>query len=223
MVSAMAVAVIRVGILSESGLLSDALAASIESRPEFRSIGVIPPAAMDLSLRLAAGRPDVVLVSAEAVTVDLPGFLTEVLRAVPHASLVVVGDEPDVSVAVGSVRAGAAAWCDRSTSAEHLFKVLVGVHRGEAWLPPALLGAVLRALTSENGHRESQAMRRSDGSSVRLSRRESAVFDRLAAGASTDDIAREFGISVNTVRSYARRAMGKIGPPGMSTLASRPS
>jgi two-component system nitrate/nitrite response regulator NarL len=214
----MAAAEIRVAVLAQPGLVSDALVASIAAQQQFRSVGVFDPGAMDLPLRLGAGRPDVVVVSADAVSADLAGFLKEVRRAVPRTPAVIIGGEPDVSTAVAAVRAGAVAWCDGSTSAERLFKVLAGVHRGEAWFPPRLLGATLRALTSEGGGRANSALRSSHGSSVRLSRRESAVFDRLAGGASTEDIAREFGISVNTVRSYARRAMGKVGPPSIPRL-----
>jgi hypothetical protein len=52
-----------------------------------------------------------------------------------------------VSLAVAAVRAGAAAWCDRTTSVDRLVDVILGVHHDEAWFPPTLLRAVLEELS----------------------------------------------------------------------------
>jgi len=139
---------VRVAILSDVGLISDALAASLAARPQLASSGVLLPNQIDLLIRLAAARPDVVIVDADADNVDLPRTITDVFRASPDASVVVIGDQPDASTAVAAVRAGAAAWCDRATSVERLVDVLLGVHHREAWFPPRLLREILCVLAA---------------------------------------------------------------------------
>ncbi len=212
----MARAEIRVAVLAETGLVGDALSACLAARPEFFSLGLIPPAQGDLALLLAAGRPDVVVIDADAVTDDLARLIKDVLRAALQAHVLVIGDQPDVSIAVAAVQAGAVAWCDRTKSVDHLVDVILGVHLGEAWFPSPLLGAILRMLTKQSDDTEDEEPQ---DSGLPLSTREREVFHRLARGATTDEIAREFGISVNTVRSYARRVMSKLGARGISILA----
>jgi DNA-binding NarL/FixJ family response regulator len=141
---------VRVAILADVGLVGDALAASLAARPPFVLSGVLLPTQRNLMMRLSAARPDIVIIDADADAEagDLVRAICDVLRAVPRASVVVVGDQPDAFTAVAAARAGAAAWCDRATSVERLVDVMLGVHHGEAWFPPRLLREMLRLLTA---------------------------------------------------------------------------
>jgi DNA-binding NarL/FixJ family response regulator len=50
---------------------------------------------------------------------------------------------------VAAVRAGAAAWFRKDESVDHLLRVIRGVVRGDTWIPPSELGAVLRLLIED--------------------------------------------------------------------------
>jgi two-component system, NarL family, response regulator LiaR len=141
---------VRIAILADVGLGTDALAASLTARPPFVLSGCMLPTEGDLAIRLSTARPDIVIVDADADAgeLDLVRTICDVFRAVPRTGVVVIGDQPDVSTAVAAVREGAAAWCDRTTSVQRLVDVMLGVHHGEASFPPRLLRQVLRALTA---------------------------------------------------------------------------
>jgi DNA-binding NarL/FixJ family response regulator len=206
---------VRVTVLADVGLVGDALAASLGARPEFVALGVIPPTRLDVPLRLAAGRPDVVIIDADAEDLDLPRCIAEVFRAVPGANVVVVGDPPDVSLAVAAVRAGAVAWCDRATSVERLVDVLLGVHHGEAWFRPTLLRQMLESLAAPL---DSAAAAQPDGPDRPLSRGDAELLTQVALGAGTTEIAHALGMSAEEVRRRARRVMSTLA--GSDVLAT---
>jgi DNA-binding NarL/FixJ family response regulator len=167
---------VRFAILAAVGLVGDALAASLTARPPFVLSGVMLPTERGLMIRLSAARPDIVIVDADAevdaTTVDLVRTICDVLRAVPTTSVIVIGDSPDTATATAAVRAGAAAWCDRSTSVDRLVEVMFRVHHGEAWFPPRLLRQMLPALAaSTDGAWEDQ----SGGNEINVSGRPAAA------------------------------------------------
>jgi DNA-binding NarL/FixJ family response regulator len=146
----------------------------------------------------------VVIIDADAPGVHLPRLIKKVFATVPTTNVVVVGDQPDVATAVAAVRAGAAAWSDRTTSVERLVDVMLGVHHGEAWFPPALLRAMLRALALSAA--DGAELEPGDGG-PQTAARDAEMLERLARGTTTEDVAREFGVSAESVYIAARRAM----------------
>lgn len=105
-----------------------------------------------------------------------------------------------------SVRAGAAAWVRKSESLAHQVQVIRGVAAGEAWLPPAEMGAVLRLLLQEREQRDE-----SDRLLASLTPREREVLSCLADGAGRHDVAQRVHLSAHTVRTRLQNLMAKLG------------
>jgi two-component system nitrate/nitrite response regulator NarP len=120
--------------------------------------------------------------------------LIEVLRDQPGAPRIVVyGDEARGDVARSAMLAGAAGFVPRSASAERLMETCLAVSTGQMVFP--FLDV-----------RELQADPISQ-----LTRKERALLEALAKGASNKDLAREFGISANTVKFHLSNLFEKLG------------
>jgi DNA-binding NarL/FixJ family response regulator len=107
---------------------------------------------------------------------------------------------------IAAVRAGAAAWVGKDESIEHLLRVIRGVVRGETWLPPAELGAVLRWLIQDQDDR-----RGADDLLASLTPREWEVLSHLVEGAGRKEVAERLQLSANTVRTHLQSLMAKLG------------
>jgi DNA-binding NarL/FixJ family response regulator len=105
-----------------------------------------------------------------------------------------------------AVRAGAASWVGKDESIDHLLCVIRGVVRGETWLPPAELGAVLRLLIKDQDER-----RCCDDLLATLTPREWDVLTQLVEGAGRKEVAERLQLSANTVRTYLHSLMVKFG------------
>ena len=81
-----------------------------------------------------------------------------------------------------------------------------GVARGDTWIPPSELGAVLRLLIEDQD-------RRRDGDDLleSLTRRERDVLFLLVEGSGRKEIAERLQLSANTVRTHLHSLMVKFG------------
>jgi two-component system, NarL family, nitrate/nitrite response regulator NarP len=119
--------------------------------------------------------------------------LIEVLRDQPGAPRIVVyGDEARGDVARLAMLAGAAGFVPRSAPAERLMETCAAVSAGQMVFP--FLDV-----------RELQADPISQ-----LTRKERALLESLATGLTNKDLAREFGISANTVKFHLSNLFEKL-------------
>ncbi len=120
--------------------------------------------------------------------------LIEVLRDQPGAPRIVVyGDERGGEVARAAMLAGAAGFVGRGGAVERLPETCMAVAAGQMVFP--FLDV-----------RELQADPMSQ-----LTRRERALLEALAQGLTNKDLARDFGISANTVKFHLSNLFEKLG------------
>jgi len=120
--------------------------------------------------------------------------LIEVLRDQPGAPRIVVyGDERGGEVARAAMLAGAAGFVGRSGAVERLPETCMAVAAGQMVFP--FLDV-----------RELQADPISQ-----LTKRERALLEALAKGLTNKDLARDFGISANTVKFHLSNLFEKLG------------
>jgi DNA-binding NarL/FixJ family response regulator len=104
---------------------------------------------------------------------------------------------------VTALTRGARAWLPKTIDSDRLIRVVRGVHRGEAWLAPELLGRVLTDLTLRvTGQSNPLAV---------LTSRESEVLQCMVNGLSRAQIAVRLGLSANTVRTHTQNLIAKLG------------
>lgn len=105
----------------------------------------------------------------------------------------------------GALRAGAAGFVLKDSSAEELIRAVHAVARGDSYLDPAVTSRVLAT------YRQTSAGAAASVSVDELTARELGVLKLIATGRSNTEIADELFISEVTVKSHIGRIFAKLG------------
>jgi DNA-binding NarL/FixJ family response regulator len=131
--------------------------------------------------------------------------LAEHLRQLsPRTRVVILTAARSVEAVVDGLAAGVRAWLPKTVDTTHLVRVIRGVHAGEMWLDPALLGEVMPALLE-------RALTPAPDLLAVLTVREREVLDCMIEGLSRAEIGARLGVSGNTVRTHTQNLIGKLG------------
>ena len=149
-----------------------------------------PPAVAVLDLLLGGGQSG--LDVAETIRQRAPGTRTIILTA-----------EESVDEVVTGLLRGVRGWLPKTVEVDHLVRVIRGVHAGEAWFAPDLLGRVLTDLVD-------YATLPADPLAG-LTSRERQVLECMVDGLTRAQIADRLGLSVNTVRTHTQNVITKLG------------
>jgi DNA-binding NarL/FixJ family response regulator len=123
--------------------------------------------------------------------------------ASPGSRVVMLTEVDAVRSVVAALRCGVRAWLPKTVEPAQLAGAIRGVHRGEAWLPPDLLGRVLTALMTPDPEP-------ADPLAV-LTRREREVLQCMVDGMGRAQIAQRLHLSTNTVRTHTQNMLAKLG------------
>ena len=152
--------------------------------------------------------------SVAVVDYSLPGMtgveLCERITAEhPGVAVIMLTTYLDDSVIRGALEAGARAYVYKDADAAELKKAIRAVARGEAVLDPKVAGRVAAWVGQ-----------RRDTRAGALSERETQVLRLVAKGARNRDIAEALNLTDNTVRTYLRRILTKLGCQSRSEAAA---
>ena len=114
---------------------------------------------------------------------------------------------------LGALAAGADGYLLKNADLEQLSQAIWRVMAGQGSLSPEITARVM----------EAAARSHSQPSKVSLSRREREVLEQLAQGATTAEIAANFVISQNTVKTHVRRIMQKLDASNRAEAVARAS
>lgn len=140
-------------------------------------------------------------------------LLARVRRNHPRLRAVVLAADDDPRRAARALHAGACGWVAKDSSLARLTAVIRGVLRDETHLPPALLTAVIRELTTARRDR-TESERLVDT----LTPREKQILRCMTAGLGRQATAERLYLSPHTVRTHMQNVLGKLGVH--STLAA---
>jgi two-component system nitrate/nitrite response regulator NarL len=196
---------IHVLIVDQRLAFRDALSTRLQAEPDLTVVAKAHSA--KFAPRVLVGRSaDVILLDAELPDDSAIAFCSDLARSGDQSRVVMVSAASQPERIVAAVRAGAAAWVRKDESVEHLVRVIRGVARGDTWIPPRELGAVLRLLIEDQDRR-----RDGDDLLASLTRRERDVLFLLVEGAGRKEIAEQLQLSANTVRTHLHSLMVKFG------------
>src|SRR5262249_28118217 len=120
--------------------------------------------------------------------------LIEILRSrSPDPRIVVYASSSDPDLPRRAMAAGAAGFCTRETAPERLLDIVAGVAGGQMVFP----------------YLDVRGLRRDPAED--LTKRERALLSALARGRTNVELAKEFSISVNTVKFHLRNLYDKLG------------
>lgn len=197
-------ALIRVAIVDDHQIFSDALSMRLRAEPDLDVVGTAASHADAMAL-LSVHHVDVMTLDLVLGDEDGLRLCRDVRQREPGVKVIVVTGAPDGGRLTEAVRAGARGWVSKMGPVDRLNTAIRGVVRGETHIPPELLTDLLAALL--HGGESSGAVH--DGLS-RLSDRERDVLACLAEGLSRREIGERLGVSPNTVRTHVQSILHKL-------------
>lgn len=204
------VAAISVLVVDDHAVFADALQARLSREPDLTPVTVAYGSA-EARAKASQSLPAVVVLDL-ALDDDSGLDVAESIQETSPGTRVVIltGTDSVADVVNGLVR-GVRAWLSKTIDTEYLVRVIRGVHVGEAWLAPDLLGRVLTDLVARTSAPPPDPL------SV-LTAREREVLQCMVDGLTRAEIAERLHLSVNTVRTHTQNLIAKLG--AHSTLES---
>jgi DNA-binding NarL/FixJ family response regulator len=199
-------------LVDDHKIMRDGIKAILERSPEFRVVGEAENGsdAVNLSRRI---HPDLVLMD-----IGLPGMngieaTSEVLRHCPGSRVIMLSMYDDGNSVVAAFRAGARAFLLKKTSSSDLLDALRAVSKGGSYLSSQVSDHLLTRI--QRGDLESRDI---PGPLDNLSPREQQVLRLVADGKTSKDIAVMLDLGLQTVRTYRKTMMKKIGVTNIASL-----
>ncbi|TDD82795.1 response regulator transcription factor [Actinomadura darangshiensis] len=193
---------IRVLIVDDHALFAEALAARLGREPDL----VILPIAADGRRALAltaTERPRVLVLDLTLGAESGLDVLDRVRERHPDVRVVVLTAMTELDVLVQAVRRGAVGWLGKTESADLVARVIRSAARQGGWIPPDVLGEVLRRLTQDAGGPSGDLL-------AGLTPREREVLQCMVDGLNRAEIAERLGLSANTVRTHTQNLLAKL-------------
>ncbi len=197
---------IRVVVIDDHQMVSETLKTTLTAQDGLIVVGSAESGKTGIELVVAL-QPDVALIDFRLG--DMTG--AEVVKAItaqsPNTRCVILTGSGQDRALLESLEAGALGFVTKHQRFGDVVEAVRAAARGEASIPPGLLGKVLPQL-------------RSNDSPSRLTDRERDVLQLLAAGKANADIASELFISVNTVRNHVANVLTKLGAKSRTEAAA---
>jgi DNA-binding NarL/FixJ family response regulator len=199
-------------LVDDHKIMRDGIKAILSRGAEFRVVGEAETGsdAVQFVKRL---RPDLVLMD-----IGLPGLngvetTAEILRYHPDCKIVILSMYDDENSVVSAIRSGARAFILKKASDADLLEALRMVARGGAYLSPQVSDRLLSRIQKGDleSHQASSAL-------DVLSPRELQVLRLVAEGKTSKEIAVMLDLREQTVRSYRKTMMKKLGVNNVAGL-----
>lgn len=150
--------------------------------------------------------PDVVVMDVAMPGMDGLEATRRIVAGDPGTKVLLLTSSEDEAVALAGLRAGAIGFVSKDIDVDALPRVLDSARRGEAVVSRRLTMVLIETLRTL----------RPGGAGMRpvrspLSSREWEVLDLLCEGLSTEEIADELVVSIETVRSHAKNILKRLG------------
>jgi DNA-binding NarL/FixJ family response regulator len=193
------VATIRVLVVDDHVVFSDALATILGTEPEIEVVGKGGTVREAISSARAL-QPDVVLLD-----VHMPdGSGIEAVAAIkkdrPQTQVVILTSDEDESVLRSAVQAGVTGYLSKHESAAQVVQAVRSAARGEALIAPYMLARLLQGL-----HKKDEP-----APTTPLTKRELEVLRELSLGHDNDAVATVLRMSPNTVRTHVQNILSKL-------------
>ena len=198
-------------LVDDHKLVRDGVRTILERGGDFRVVGEAENGA-DAVHFCRKTPPDIVLMD-----IGLPGMngieaTTELLRHCPNVKVIILSMYDDENSVVSAIRSGARAFVLKRASSTELLDALRTVARGGSYLSSQVSDRLLSRI--QRGDLETR-----DRSPLEsLSPRELQVLRLVAEGKTSKDIAALLDLGLQTVRSYRKTMMKKLGVNNVAGL-----
>ncbi len=189
-------------LVEDHTIVRSSLRAMLERTGEFRVVGEVENGAEAVQFCRENSAPDLVLMDLSMPVLNGVEATAELSRHCPTARVVVLSAYDEERSIVEVIRAGAKGYLLKRAGVADLLEALRTVALGGSYLSPQISNALFQRLQSG----DDKAKRNGD-----LSPRESQVMRLIAQGMTSKEIASALDLGVETVRSYRKTLMKKLG------------
>ena len=199
-------------LVDDHRLMRDGIRTILERGSEFRVVGAVE-SGTDAVQFCRKSHPDLVIMD-----IGLPGMngieaTTEILRHSPQTRVLILSMYDDESSVLGAIRSGARAFVLKRASSGDLVDALRTVARGGSYLSSQVSDRLLTRI-----QRGDLQLRNNKVPLEVLSPRELQVLRLVAEGKTSKDIAVLLDLGLQTVRSYRKTLMKKLGVNNVAGL-----
>jgi DNA-binding NarL/FixJ family response regulator len=193
-------------------LMRDGIRAILERDSEFRVVGEAESGTGAVQF-CKQTHPELVIMD-----IDLPGMngveaTTEILRHSPQTRVLIISVNDDEDAVLNAIRSGARAFVLKRASSGDLLDALRDVALGGSYLSSQVSAKLFRRIQSGE-----MQIRTSLAPVQNLSPREQQVLRLVAHGKTSKDIAVLLDLGEQTVRSYRKTLMKKLGVNNIAGL-----
>ncbi|MBN8732614.1 MAG: response regulator transcription factor [Acidobacteria bacterium] len=199
-------------LVEDHRIVRDGVRAMLERAEDFRVVGEVESGteAVQFCRRKA---PDVVIMDLSLPDLNGMAATEEILRSAPNTKIVILSMHEDDKSVIGAIRAGARGFVLKKASMGDLVDALRAVAKGGSYLSPQVSDKLLSRI--QRGDMETAKLPDTlDG----LSPRELQVLRMVAEGKTSKDIAGVLNLGLQTVRSYRKTMMKKLGVNNVASL-----
>ncbi|MCE7008933.1 response regulator transcription factor [Kibdelosporangium philippinense] len=196
---------IKVFVVDDQTMVRESFAAVLAAQPDMTVVGTAGDGAQAVAA-IPSAAPDVVLMDIRMPTMDgLEATRRLLSGSVPYRVVVLTTFHLDEYV-YDALRAGASGFLLKDAPSVDLINAVRVVAAGDALLAPAVTRRLIADIVQAN-----PAPRARPASMSRLTSREVEVLRLVARGMSNAEIAGQFVLSEQTVKTHVGRILGKLG------------
>jgi len=202
---------VRILLADDHTLFRAGLRRILEEEPEFEVVAETSSGIE--AVELAQGlQPDVALV--DIAMKELNGVETtrQILRHCPQTAVMILSMHGDERYVVQAVSAGARGYVLKDSVETGLIRGIHLLHHGQAFFSPAVARILQERFVG------GAASRQVDDRYELLTDRERQIYQLLAEGHSSKEVAARLGISVHTAETHRTHIMEKLGLHGIAEL-----
>jgi DNA-binding NarL/FixJ family response regulator len=188
---AAAVSSLRLLVVDDHPVVRQGIRALLER--ELDDVEVSTADSPDLAIRDASGAsPDVVVIDLRRVSGDVQDTITSLQERLGSPIVVFTADGGPRMLAE-ALKAGVKGYVRKDSPPEDLIRAIQAARSGEFYVDPALSSSLLL----EEGERT-------------LTARQREILQMLADGMHTEEVAKQLGLSTETVRTHTKRILAKL-------------
>lgn len=196
---------VKVFIFNDHQLITEAMAALLESRQETKVVGwsgTLKYSRVKSNLLLA----DIVLLNATLETSVAIQLLANIKDEFPQIKVIVIGIDPVVESVLEFIEAGASGYVFKDSSFDQLLNIILDVQDGKFSCSPRIAARVFARVAELS--RESNSYEA--GHDIALSLREKDILRLIASGLGNKEIAQNLSISISTVKNHIHNLFNKL-------------
>lgn len=200
----------RLAIIDDQEFVRASIKAMLSGERDFQIVDETDDGRNALEL-CRRSQPDLVLMDVRMPQMDGLTATRAIKRRFSEVSVLVLTMHAAEDFLLEAIKAGAAGYVLKGASQHELTSAIRRVLEGEAVLDQELATRLLRRLANGTEQPAEPSPRRSAEPLQPLTRRELEVLEHMALGRTNRQIAREFVISIGTVKNHVEHIMAKLG------------